>query len=243
MKRVFLLALLILTFTAGCKGPSNNESVPLAPSQLVAVKGATALSVNLQWKDNSNNETGFRVERSVTTDSNFQSLGNTSANTTLFTDNTIETGKQYYYRVRAVNSVGESSPSNTVGYLETNPEEKKATLRIINNTPYAVINFQYEGGYGWHELVNAPGDIIPARSYKDYPFWLDGNVETLQVAINVGFWGSSNPSDKDLRFTYTGTVTLNVNQTSQFTISVSIQNVLSNFKNYSDWGSMLQFRT
>lgn len=121
MKRAFSLVLVLLmlilpTFAGGCKsggGPSDPISVPLAPSQLV-VGAVNTSAVNLQWTDNSNNETGFRVERSVTTDSNFQALGNISANTTVFSDNTIEAGRKYYYRVKAVNSSGASNPSNSV---------------------------------------------------------------------------------------------------------------------------------
>ena len=239
VRRVCLLAILILTlltFAGGCKSggdPPDPNPVPLAPAQLV-VGAVNASTVNLQWKDNSNNETGFRVERSVTTDSNFQALGNTSANTTLYSDNTIEAGKKYYYRVKAVNSAGTSNPSNSVSV--TVPEaEKTATLIINNYTPYAVISFKYNGGYGWYELVNTPSQIIGADCNMDYTFWLDSNVETIQVSIIVGFWGSSNPNDKNPRFTFTGSVTLTENQTSQYNIDVTVQNVLSNFKSSSDW--------
>jgi len=235
VKRVLIFVLLVLTFTVGCKGPADKDSVPLAPSQLV-VKATNTGAVNLQWTDNSNNETGFRVERSVTTDSNFQALGNTSANTTLFSDNTIEAGKKYYYRVKAVNSAGESNPSNSVS--ATIPQqEKTATLRLNNYTPYAVISFQYNGGSGWYELINTPSQMVGASSYMDYTFWLDANVETIQVSINVGIWAGSNPADKNPRFTFTGSVTLTANQISQYNFDVSVQNVLSNFKSYSDWNA------
>ncbi|HAW70409.1 MAG TPA: hypothetical protein DHD79_03900 [Firmicutes bacterium] len=228
--------------SAGTSNPSNVVShtassdpftVPLAPS-LLAVTSANASAVSLQWKDNSNNETSFRIERSVTTNTNFQTLANLSANTTVYSDNTVESGKTYYYRVRAVNSAGASNPSNSVS--ATIPQaEKTATLRLNNYTPYAVISFRYNGGYGWYELVNTPSQMVGASSYTDYTFWLDTNVETIQVSISVGFWASSNPADKNPRFTFTGSVTLTANQISQYNIDVSVQNVLSNFKSYSDW--------
>src|SRR5437762_1978627 len=37
---------------------------PRAPSNLVATAGG-CLTINLSWTDNSNNETGFKIERSV----------------------------------------------------------------------------------------------------------------------------------------------------------------------------------
>ena len=67
----------------------------------------------LRWTDNSNNETGFQVERS-TDGSVFTVLATTAANTTNYKDAKAQKGQTYYYRVAAKNNVGLSSYSNTV---------------------------------------------------------------------------------------------------------------------------------
>ena len=93
--------------------PSNSvvptNVVPAAPSNLVAT--ASTVSTNsptmgLTWRDNSNNETGFTIQRA--TNSTF-STGLTqfacAANVTSYTDTALSANTRYYYRVRAFNLV------------------------------------------------------------------------------------------------------------------------------------------
>src|SRR4029077_14580534 len=70
-------------------------------------------NVSLAWKDNSDNETGFQVERS-TDGANFAIIGTAAANTTSYRDSTAAKGQRYYYRVCAKNNVGLSGYSNVV---------------------------------------------------------------------------------------------------------------------------------
>jgi titin len=71
--------------------------------------------INLRWTDNSNNETGFQVERCTGNNcSNFAQITQTGANVTTF-PNTGLTGNTWYrYRVRAINGSGNSAYSNTI---------------------------------------------------------------------------------------------------------------------------------
>lgn len=84
--------------------------VPNAPSNL----GATALSdsqISLTWTDNSSNETGFRLERSVD-GVNWTEFAVTNSNTVSFTDTGLAASTTYQYRARAYNSAGNSNYSN-----------------------------------------------------------------------------------------------------------------------------------
>lgn len=84
---------------------------PAAPSGL----GATALStsqIRLTWTDNSDNETGFRIERSATGTSGWSQIGTVAANVTTYTNSNLTCGTRYYYRVRAYNVAGTSAYSN-----------------------------------------------------------------------------------------------------------------------------------
>jgi titin len=87
---------------------------PVAPSGLAAT--VISARVDLTWVDNSGaNETGFRLERALADtftplDSSF-TLG---ANVTAYSDNTVGPATTYYYRIFAVNGIGDSPASNTV---------------------------------------------------------------------------------------------------------------------------------
>jgi subtilisin family serine protease len=87
--------------------------VPLnAPTSLVATV-ISPTSVRLTWQDNSNNETGFEVQRRLATTVTFDTIASVGANTTLLTDNGVLPSTTYEYRVRAVKGSARSNFSNT----------------------------------------------------------------------------------------------------------------------------------
>jgi fibronectin type 3 domain-containing protein/regulation of enolase protein 1 (concanavalin A-like superfamily) len=81
--------------------------VPAAPTDLVATVSSGQIA--LTWTDNSGNETGFRVERSID-GVNFAQIALTTLNT--YTDPSVAAGTKYYYRVQAYNNAGPSTYSN-----------------------------------------------------------------------------------------------------------------------------------
>jgi hypothetical protein len=93
---------------------------PAAPSNLI-VNSGTCSSIKLSWLDNSDNEDGFKIERSL--DSTFSSpfiIDNASQSGTggivNYTDYGLVENTTYYYRVRAYNAAGYSTYSNQVNY-------------------------------------------------------------------------------------------------------------------------------
>jgi hypothetical protein len=76
---------------------------------------ATALSssaIRLSWQDNSNNESGFRIDRWNGTQ--WVVLGYAGANATSYTDSGLQPNTTYYYYVGSYNSAGVSWASNYV---------------------------------------------------------------------------------------------------------------------------------
>jgi hypothetical protein len=84
---------------------------PNAPSSLTATS-VRSRKVNLTWVDNSSNETGFKIERSIN-QSTWTQVATTAANIKTYLNSSLTAGTTYYYRVRAYNGSGDSAYSNT----------------------------------------------------------------------------------------------------------------------------------
>jgi hypothetical protein len=85
---------------------------PAAPSNLTAngIKGR----IDLAWADNSNNETGFYLERSTSsTFSTAVTKFTLGANTKSYRDSSVAVGTTYYYRVQSYNANGTSAYTAT----------------------------------------------------------------------------------------------------------------------------------
>ena len=82
---------------------------PNAPDGLVATATGKT-SIDLSWADNSINESGFRVERSLD-DSSWSQVINVGSNVEAYSDTSLTAGTTYYYRVFAFNGEGDSAPS------------------------------------------------------------------------------------------------------------------------------------
>ena len=87
---------------------ANATTSLVAPTALTAV-AASATQINLTWADVSTNETGFQVERSLTTATGFTLVGTTATNAVSFVNTGLTAGTQYFYRIRAVNATGNSA--------------------------------------------------------------------------------------------------------------------------------------
>lgn len=111
--------------TMSADSVSNIQSVvvgampgtPTAPTNLTAIL-QYGPRVSLTWRDNATNETGFVIERCAGIGcTNFTQIAvagprNNIGNVT-YVDTTVAFGNSYSYRVKAVNSAGQSVPTNT----------------------------------------------------------------------------------------------------------------------------------
>jgi hypothetical protein len=107
--------------------PSNTASaivptLPAAPGNLagsaVRITGNNLQDrATLTWRDNANNETGFQIQRSTSPNFTNATTYNVGADVTTFTQN-VSRSFNFYYRVRAVNAIGNSAWSNVI-YVTT----------------------------------------------------------------------------------------------------------------------------
>jgi hypothetical protein len=184
-------------------------TVPANPTNL-AITSNSASRIALHWTDNSNDpnsETGFRIERS-TDGTNFALLGTVGKNVSDFVAAGLTPQTHYYFRVFALNLVGDSAaPTNTVDTTTT------TATGIIGQAFQAAtagdVNLSAEGGLDWVHW-----GLTDANSYdhKNIPTPMISDVTPVpgspKVQGNAGVqtfsWTDGAPSGAT-----TGSATLN----------------------------------
>ena len=151
---------------------------PATPTGLTA----TAINerrVNLSWTDHSASETGFRVERKINAGDPWTAVGTVAVNVTVFADTHVLENTTYTYHVLAVNSGGDSAPSNEAsvttppltipiapsGLLATALSATQVRLTWIDNS-YNEDGFKIERKTGaagaWAQVGTAAAEAISA---------------------------------------------------------------------------------
>jgi fibronectin type 3 domain-containing protein len=107
----------VLAYNAAGNSPPSNEvsatlpTAPLAPSNLAA-RATSSTQIELTWRDNASNESGFSLERKTGTTGGWSEVARLSPNTTQVVNRGLRAGTVYVYRLRAFNSAGFSAWSN-----------------------------------------------------------------------------------------------------------------------------------
>jgi hypothetical protein len=98
-------------------GAETTPEPPAPPTNLMAT-AASSSQINLAWADNSDNETGFKIERCQGAGcSNFSQIATVGANVTNYSDKGLLASTAYNYRVSAYNAGGDSAYSNTASVM------------------------------------------------------------------------------------------------------------------------------
>jgi hypothetical protein len=112
-------------------------SPPAAPSALVAT-AVNSSSISLSWQDNSDNELGFKIERSDNGSSGWLQVGIVGAGIKTFANTGLAAQTRYYYRVCAYNNDGNSVYSNTADAVT--PAATSVTVFVENLYGFATTN-------------------------------------------------------------------------------------------------------
>lgn len=135
-------------------------SIPNAPSNLT-VEASDPKTIRLKWVDNSNNETGFEIQRqNASNTAQWDIVTTTNANTTSF-NHTNLSATWLGYRVRAINSGGNSAWTN-ISYAPR-------ILRIVNDLYSSTTGF---GDWGiLNQIVrvriaNTESDVMNTKNYE-----------------------------------------------------------------------------
>ena len=169
-------------------GESPITDPPVAPSYLSYTRVSNGGSVTLSWNDNSDTETGFEIERRLYENGDYTKIATTAADKETYIDNSVEADEVYQYRVRAVNSVGNSTYSNVVFAIGI----PKAPWNLAASYNYST----YIATFTWWARYCDDIDHFQFALY-DGSTWID-----------LGFTFDANPTGSD-EWMQTGTMTYN----------------------------------
>jgi alpha-tubulin suppressor-like RCC1 family protein len=252
MKRIIKFSIWILLFVfifitvsgKSCSKKSNSSKSSssvytwpgiAAPSILIATADSFFL-INLSWQDNSNNENGFQIERSLS-GTNYSLLTTVYSNVISYNDNTVTPANYYYYRVRAYMNSGDSSAySNEVICFSYNYDWVPPFSAIAASREHTIgID---TGGFIWawgnNEYGQSGVDDL-ANKYFPMPILSDWDleifngitaIEAISLVAGCSFarktngtlwvWGSNISGQMGTGTTYTYTAPFRVNSESDW---------------------------
>jgi titin len=164
---------------SGFSNYTNEANATTLPNPLVAPSNLTAqvisaTQINLAWTDNSDNESGFKIERRLSTATNYALIATVGANTTSFNDTGLAENTKFFYRVRAYNAGGNSSYTTAVS-ATTPPTAPMAPSHL---TAGAVSNVQID--LTWQDQSNNEAGFKIERKTAEGAF-----AEIAAVGENV----------------------------------------------------------
>lgn len=114
---------------------NGNGGIAEVPINLTSLR--TGLNINLAWLDNSINENGYIIERSLSPNLDFSPIATLGSNQTSFTDSNLPQNITYYYRIRYSNATTYSNTANSASNYVFPP-----TITTPNTTINAGDNIQ-----------------------------------------------------------------------------------------------------
>ncbi len=171
---VFDQCIITISDTIPPAAPSDLQGLALAPGEVL-----------LSWVDNATNEQGFEIERTFdgySTNPDWSLLATVSSDDTLFIDSTVALEEYASYRVRAINSVGNSSFSNTIQV--GNQPIPPTNFRADSVSQTSITLAWDQSPYGNDYLIEFTNDLDSAFSYFDALYY--GYEELEYTGLETG---------------------------------------------------------
>ncbi|WKN45339.1 fibronectin type III domain-containing protein [Tunicatimonas pelagia] len=127
----------------------RHPGAPNESTNLVA-QAASDREIYLTWKDQSDNERGFAIERRPEGSGAFQRIFTTRVNEEAFLDTTLVSGVTYQYRIQAVNGDWVSNYSDTTA---------ATTMLVSPVTYYAIASNDWTTPLTWSHTKQGPPTV------------------------------------------------------------------------------------
>ncbi|MEW9797719.1 reprolysin-like metallopeptidase [Alteromonas sp. CYL-A6] len=169
---------------------------PYAPGNLF-IAAVSYNTVSLQWDDNADNENSMVVQRR-TDAGTWQTIASLAADTTALTDNSVQAGTYYEYRVSAENSIGMSGYSNVAGVTTDALPSEVTEVAVADNAVTGQIAGSYvatQADDGTFQTITEASSGGPKRSRKQqydhrWQFYVTGGPGGVIFTANAWVSGS-----------------------------------------------------
>ncbi|MDP8254214.1 MAG: C25 family cysteine peptidase [Candidatus Alcyoniella australis] len=145
----------------GGDSPTTNDAsattLPNAPDGLSA-HGVSESSVALAWSDNSGGESGYRIERLLAKDGEFEVVGVVAADASEFEDDSLTEATLATYRVRAFTDINDSAPSNEVQAASLPAAPSDLVGVVVSHSELEISWIDNSGGEAGYVIERADAD-------------------------------------------------------------------------------------
>mgnify|MGYP000932539476 CR=1 FL=1 len=182
---------------------------PLTPPSNLSLT-STSSGINISWKDNCSRETGYKVDRSLSSGTGFQTINTTTGGITSCVDNNVTAGQKYYYRISGINETQQSAYcdeksivySPAVSIINVAPGKSvKQSSTAYNGAPERAIDGNTNGSWSSNSVshtardLNSWWEIDLGRSYSinNIEIWNRTDVCCIGRLTNYYVFVSDNP--------------------------------------------------
>lgn len=156
---------------------NNMATIPATPARFVACRASTETAVYLEWQA-INTATSYEIEYTI--DKNYfegsNSTTKVTTETTQYELTGLDTGKEYFFRIRAKNSVGDSGWSEIssviIGKVPDAPTTWSSTTTAVTGEPLIL--------YWVHNAEDGS-----EQTFSEVELTIDGVVSTYTIQDNV----------------------------------------------------------
>lgn len=205
---------------------TTDASVGPHPASALTVSIESESSVRLDWTDNSESETGFRIERKALWEDDWENLATIGTNENSYSDNSVNLGEAYLYRVIAFDANNDGARSNEAQVqiaplsnptgLEVDPYNSDTLTLSWDDNSEGESGFEIErstDGNSWSSIGTTGAN---ENIYIDSG--LDDNSTFIYRVRALSALGSSDVSAPDSDSTYEATTGKPINISARGTV-------------------------
>jgi len=163
--------------------------LPTPPTNLLA-QSVNASKISLTWEDQSEYENGYRIERKLSTDVDFETVTTLEAGTELFTDTGLSEGTSYDYRVLVINEYGAISGSQNSAQTNFKPAGQNFGVATLEDLVMPLSGQDFINAFSDPDAGDELVEILIATLPEKGTLKLSGNAVTAGQIISVAALGT-----------------------------------------------------